>query len=276
MVFHIPEALTEEEQMLMAKYAKLKKKKKQVQALKIKPEPEKPLLPKRPKDAKDAKEVARKLIKSGNINLPKNDTQNEVKFKRPNFSQERKKAQNMETTSYHPYSSTSEEETASKSPLPGIEKTEQPNGNRSISFLYQQITQEKEPVEPKKHSPQQKDKPKSGFTVYVSGKSITEDFLKKHFSEYGTIVNVSMEIEKGRGFITFSKTEATSQAISEMHGKLIEGIQLTVSLARKQPQIEPINDASSSAVWSTLATSQSQKGNHKDKRELVVYDDVFA
>ena len=78
--------------------------------MKIKPEIEKPLLPKRPKDAKDAKEVARKLIKSGNINLPKNETQNEVKFKRPNFSQERKKAQNMEPASYHPYSSTSEEE----------------------------------------------------------------------------------------------------------------------------------------------------------------------
>lgn len=62
----------------------------------------------------------------------------------------------------------------------------------------------------------------------------------------------------------------------KMHGKLIGGIQLTVSLARKQPQIEPINDASSSAAWSTLATSQSQKGNHKDKRELVVYDDVFS
>ena len=139
-----------------------------------------------------------------------------MKFKRPNFSQERKKAQNMETTSYHPYSSTSEEENASKSPLPGIEKAEQPNGNRSISFLYQQIVQEKEPTETKKPSPQQKDKPKSGFTVYVSGKAITEDFLKKHFSEYGTIVNVSMEIEKGRGFITFSKTEATSHAITEV------------------------------------------------------------
>ena len=61
-----------------------------------------------------------------------------------------------------------------------------------------------------------------------------------------------------------------------MHGKTISGIQLTVSLARKQPCIEPINDASSSAVWSTLATSQSQKVNHNDKRELVVYDDVFA
>jgi len=123
----------------------------------------------------------------------------------------------METTSYHPYSSASDqEENASKSPLPGIDKTEPPNGNRSISFLYQQIVAEKEPTEPKKISPQQKDKPKSGFTVYVSGKAITEDFLKKHFSEYGTIVNVSMEIEKGRGFITFSKTEATSHAITEV------------------------------------------------------------
>ena len=189
-----------------------------MQALKLKPEPEKPLLfSKRPKDAKDAKEVARKLIKSGNINLPKNDTQNEVKFKRPNFSQDRKKAQTIETTNYHPYSGTSEsEENASKSPLPGIEKTEPPNGNRSISFLYQQIVQEKEPTETKKQSPQQKDKPKTGFTVYVSGKGISEDFLKKHFSEYGTIVNVSMEIEKGRGFITFSKTEATSHAITEV------------------------------------------------------------
>lgn len=195
-----------------------------MQALKIKPEPEKPLLPKRQKDAKDAKEVARKLIKSGNINLPKNDIQNEVKFKRPNFSQERKKAQNIEATSYHPYSSTSEEENPSKSPLPGHDNNKnEGNGNRSISFLYQQIVQDnKEPEGSKKQTTQQqqqqqKDKPKSGFTVYVSGKSITEDFLKKHFSEFGQIVNVSMEIEKGRGFITFSKTEATSQAITEVY-----------------------------------------------------------
>lgn len=60
-----------------------------------------------------------------------------------------------------------------------------------------------------------------------------------------------------------------------MHGKMINGIQLTVSLARNQPEIEPINNASSSAEWSMLATSQSQKGNHKDKRELVSYDDVI-
>lgn len=56
----------------------------------------------------------------------------------------------------------------------------------------------------------------------MSGKSITEDFLKKHFSDFGSIVNVSMEIEKGRGFVTFSKTEATDRAIVEVIGFLYD------------------------------------------------------
>lgn len=37
-----------------------------------------------------------------------------------------------------------------------------------------------------------------------------------------------------------------------MDGSMVSGIQLTVSLARRQPQIEPINDATSSSTWSTL------------------------
>ena len=59
-------------------------------------------------------------------------------------------------------------------------------------------------------------------------------------------------------------------------GSVVQGIELKVSLARRQPVIEPINDASSSATWSTIAASHSQKGSHKDKRELVAYDeDMF-
>lgn len=78
-----------------------------------------------------------------------------------------------------------------------------------------------------------------------------------------------------------------------MHGSMVSGIQLKVSLARRQPQIEPINDATSSSTWSTLgsiknffysfyclfffvsAASHSQKGNHRDKRDLVSYEDMF-
>lgn len=37
-----------------------------------------------------------------------------------------------------------------------------------------------------------------------------------------------------------------------MDGSIVSGIQLKVTLARRQPVINPINDATSSAVWTTL------------------------
>lgn len=37
-----------------------------------------------------------------------------------------------------------------------------------------------------------------------------------------------------------------------MDGCMVSGTPLKVSLARRQPQIEPINDATSSAAWATL------------------------
>lgn len=87
--------------------------------------------------------------------------------------------------------------------------------------MYQQFEKEKEVGGGVVEKKPLKEKPKTGYTIYVSGKTITEDFLKKHFSEFGTIVNVSMEIEKGRGFVTFSKTEATDRAIAEASWRLV-------------------------------------------------------
>lgn len=186
-----------------------------MQALKTKPEPEKPLIPKRPKDARDAREIAKKLIKSGNINIQKQESQ--VQFKRPK-GQERKKLLNDPPT-YHPFSTPSvdDESPGLKSPTI-IDKGEKIDSSiRPIPALYQ--TFEKEGSEKKSNFPV-KEKPKTGFTIFVSGKSITEDFLKKHFNEFGQIVNVSMEIEKNRGFVTFSKTEATERAIAEVRRRL--------------------------------------------------------
>jgi hypothetical protein len=37
-----------------------------------------------------------------------------------------------------------------------------------------------------------------------------------------------------------------------MHGSMVSGVQLKVSLARRQPVIQPINDAASAATWSTI------------------------
>lgn len=99
------------------------------------------------------------------------------------------------------------------------------------------------------------EKQRTGNTICVSGNNVTEDFLRNQFSLFGKIVSVSMEIEKGRGFITFIKTESAERAINDMHSKTVSGISLQVQLARRQPQIEPINHASSSVVWSTLGMS---------------------
>lgn len=63
---------------------------------------------------------------------------------------------------------------------------------------------------------------------------------------------VAIVLNCSRGFVTFDKVEAAERAISEMDGSMVSGIQLKVSLARRQPQIEPINDATSSSTWSTL------------------------
>lgn len=98
------------------------------------------------------------------------------------------------------------------------------------------------------------EKQRTGNTVCVSGNNVTEEFLRSQFATFGKIVSVSMEIEKGRGFITFVKTESAERAINDMHSKTVSGISLQVQLARRQPQIEPINHASSSVVWSTLGT----------------------
>merc|ERR1719347_665055 len=119
-------------------------------------------------------------------------------------------------------------------------------------------------------------KPRIGHTVYVYGYGISEEMLRNTFLQYGQIVNISMEVEKNCGFITYDKVESTERAIAEVNGSLVGGVQLKVSLARRQPVIDPINDASSSSTWSTIAASHSQKGSHRDKREMVTYEeDLF-
>ncbi|XP_058066823.1 negative elongation factor E isoform X1 [Anopheles bellator] len=301
---HFPSNQTEEELMLQAKYAKLRKKKKALQALKApKQEPEKNLLPKRPTDARDAREVARKLLKSGAIQaIQKPQPKQESSFKRPK-GQEKKRSQSelgSSTSQYQSFGSSAEYDnpgavsataaspssvreapppTASSAAV-DLRPTSPVEPNRAQN-LYQQFANEREKdeqsTEKSKSADGAKEKPRSGNTVYVSGNKVTEDFLKKHFSDYGEILNISMEIEKGRGFITFATTECADKAIAELHSKTVGGIQLQVQLARRQPQINPINDAGSSAVWSALATNRSQKGKHKDNRELVCYDhdDIF-
>lgn len=279
---HFPSNLTEEELMLQAKYQKLKKKRKAVQDLKApKPEPEKPIIPKRPAEARDAREVAKKLIKSGAINpISKPQKSSEQAFKRPR-GLERKLISDKTLSNYQPFSATQLENGDPESPENRPPRIK--NKNLYESFVTQREREERglPPTPgggtppPTSDKPRKEEKPRHGNTIYVSGYQISEEYLRKHFSSIGTIVNVSMEVEKNRGFITFDKAENAEHAITEFNGGMVSGIQLNVSYARRQPQIDPINDATSSKAWSTLAASNSQKGNHRDKRGLVTYSEDF-
>jgi len=279
---HFPSNLTEEELMLQAKYQKLKKKKKALQALKApKSEPEKTPTLKRPAEARDAREVAKKLLKSGAIQaIPKPCEKTETAgFKRSRGLERKLSSSDRAPSGFQPFS-------AAQGGMPSDDhSTREVTAKPKVPNLYenfvssrdsdpeQRSTSPSKESSPLPSSPAKPERPKVGHTVYVFGYSVTEEILKKAFQPFGNIVNISMEIEKNCGFVTFDKTGSADRAIAEMNGSMASGIQFKVSLARRQPVIEPINDASSSATWSTIAARNSQKGSYKDKRDLVTYEE---
>lgn len=267
---HFPSNLTEEELMLQAKYNKLKRKKKALQDLKSpKQEVERiPQAPKRPTEARDAREVAKKLIKSGIITAPKTPKRPEQTFKRSRGLERKLNSTEKIISSYQPFSATQEEEE--------IEAVKPRVKDLYNSFVGAQDTGDRNVGDIQSPTIKQEVKPRAGNTIFVCGYKITEDYLTKHFQSFGNIVNISMEVEKNRGFITFEKAEAAERAISEMDGSMVSSIQLKVSLARRQPIIEPVSDTMSSSMWSPIAANYSQKSAHKDRRDLKVYEeDLF-
>lgn len=252
------------------------------------------MLPKRPADARDAREVARKLIKSGAIQAIQRPItkQDQTSFKRPKGQERKRNYPDPAATPYQPFSSSHTDVPGDPAPEQepsrvqnlyqqfASERDREERGivvdkpkvfdqaAKSVASTSSLKSDDVTNIAAASTSPNSSgsgsapsgkpEKPRSGHTIYVSGTRVTEEFLRKQFAIFGKIVNVSMEIEKGRGFITFGKSEHAETAIAEMHGKACAGIQLQVQLARRQPQIEPINDASSSAVWSTLGKYYTQ------------------
>lgn len=284
MVLHFPSKLTYEEEQLQAKYAKLRRKKKQLQDVtKPKQEPEHNKIKKHTK-AEDAKEVAKKLLKSGAIKAIKKSLEKEKAkdeksiggFKRSKGLERKLNGMDRAMSSYQPFSATHGPgggfDTGGEDFEPEIpeamQKTKQKN-------LYDNFVKKRDQEE-RKEAGEKPEKPRVGHTLYVYGYGITEELLRGSLAQYGQIVNISMEVEKNCGFVTYDKVESSERAIAEVNGSLVGGVQLKVSLARRQPVIDPINDATSSSTWSTIAASHSQKGSHRDKREMVTYeDDLF-
>lgn len=58
------------------------------------------------------------------------------------------------------------------------------------------------------------------------------------------------------GFLTFDKVENAEKAIGALNDTKVEGVELQVSYSRRQPKVEPINDASTSSAWSTIGEAR--------------------
>lgn len=305
MVFlHFPTKLTEEELMLQAKYAKLRKKKKQLAAHQNpskSSESEKSIMSsnlnrKGDIEAKDSKEVAKKLIKTRAIvNIKKSVAERARAEKSTGF----KRSQGLERkltgmtdnarAGYQPFTGSSggfDTGGEDMNPEPVEPPPAKKHKNLYDSFVTARDREERGLAAvgdlpgsiglSSNSRISNPDRPRHGNTVYVYGYHITEEILQTAFTPMGKIVNISMEVEKHCGFITFDKPESAERAIVELNGTSLDGVDLKVTMARRQPVIDPINDSSSSTTWATIAASHSQKGGHKDKRNLVAYDeDVF-
>ena len=86
--------------------------------------------------------------------------------------------------------------------------------------------------------------------LYVGGLAYatTEDSVREHFSQAGTVTSVAIIMDKmtgrskGFGFVEMSSEEEAQKAIEMFHGKEFEGRSLTVNEARPMEARPPRRD----------------------------------
>ncbi|XP_025114244.1 negative elongation factor E-like [Pomacea canaliculata] len=230
-----PSTLTEEEETLKQKYAKLRKKRKALQALKTaKPESLQKNAEQSAKrsaeSAEEATEQAKKLVQSGAIKVGSGSREKKG-FKRSK-NLEKKLRETDKSVGFLPFDSShsgeEDEKTESIKPkMKGLYESFTPAGSSDYDG------------ESRRSGPSRRDRepPAKGHTVFVHGHGVTEDIIRKHFSNFGNIVNVSIEREKNNAFVTFEKMESADQAIANANGSMMSDILLRVSMAIRQANI---------------------------------------
>lgn len=277
---HLPSQLTEEEEILQQKYVKLKKKKKALtisRAPKLEKQESSSDSLKRPvdEDAAVATEQAKKLLQSGVIKLS-SEKKEQSTFKR---SKRLKDNDNKSAVNFHPFSHGDGTDGNNRLEITGTRP--KPKFNLYDNFVSATSTKAEETRESlgnQKGEASVLSQAKRGHTIYVNGAGLSEEILKKACASFGTIVNISSEFEKNCGFVTFEKSESADEAIERLNGSMVSNVHLKVSLARRQPNIDAPSSDQSKSSWSSIAASSSQKGSHRDSRDLIIYgeeDDIF-
>lgn len=262
----------------------------------------------------DAKEVAKKLLKSGAIPAIKPPEKEKQGFKR-SISLQRKKMEQAEKPKYQPFSAVQKWDSDLDG---GSVSSDAIGGHRGSSGMANVAPHEKEAFAREATFREKKrdgkahyinrDIPNVGNTVYVHGIGLNEQSLRTAFTAFGNILNVIVEYNRNCSFITFETIDEANRAIDKMNGTQLNGAQLRVTLARKQPALlkaatspgssstgttsEPVSGTparesspppptpstptTKANDWSTIAASNDSGSKpNKDKRALIAYDDIY-
>ncbi|XP_053908060.1 negative elongation factor E [Cuculus canorus] len=308
----LPPGLTEEEEALQKRFAKLRKKKKALLALKKQQSSggatnqggiKRSLSEQPPRDTASATEAAKQLVKSGAISAIKAETKNSG-FKRSRTLEGKlKDPEKGPTPTFQPFQrSISADDDSQESRRPqrkslyesfvsASERLREPEGGgRAAGDAPERggggrLDWEPDP-EPEERSrdrdgafrrsdsfPERRP-PRKGNTLYVYGAELSPELLRTAFAPFGAIIDLSMDAPRNCAFVTYEKMESADQAIAELNGAVVQDVQLRVSIARKQPLLEA---ATGKSLWGSLAVKNSAKGSHRDKRSQVVYnEDLFG
>ncbi|KAM6993470.1 LOW QUALITY PROTEIN: negative elongation factor E [Passerculus sandwichensis] len=278
----LPPGLSEEEEALQKRFAKLRKKKKALLALKKQQSSgggsaqggiKRSMSDQPPLDTATATEQAKLLVKSGAISAIKAENKNSG-FKRSRTLEGKlKDPEKGPTPTFQPFQrSVSADDDSQESRRPqrkslyesfvsASERLREPEGGRGGS--------------PRRSDFPERRPPRKGNTLYVHGAELSPELLRGSPSAPSApSIDLSMDTPRNCAFVTFEKMESADQAMAELNGAVVQDVQLKVSIARKQPLLDA---ATGKSLWGSLAVKNSAKGSHRDKRTQVVYnEDLFG
>uniref|UniRef100_A0A8C3NGS6 Negative elongation factor E n=1 Tax=Geospiza parvula TaxID=87175 RepID=A0A8C3NGS6_GEOPR len=303
----LPPGLSEEEEALQKRFAKLRKKKKALLALKKQQSSgggsaqggiKRSMSDQPPLDTATATEQAKLLVKSGAISAIKAENKNSG-FKRSRTLEGKlKDPEKGPTPTFQPFQrSVSADDDSQESRRPqrkslyesfvsASERLREPEGGARGEPPERGERLDWDP-EPEAEERRERDgafrrsdsfperrPPRKGNTLYVRGAELSPELLRGAFGPFGAIIDLSMDTPRNCAFVTFEKMESADQAMAELNGAVVQDVQLKVSIARKQPLLDA---ATGKSLWGSLAVKNSAKGSHRDKRSQVVYnEDLFG
>ncbi|XP_050163629.1 negative elongation factor E [Myiozetetes cayanensis] len=304
----LPPGLTEEEEALQKRFAKLRKKKKALLALKKQQSSagtsaqggiKRSMSDQPPVDTATATEQAKLLVKSGAISAIKAENKNSG-FKRSRTLEGKlKDLEKGPTPTFQPFQrSVSADDDSQESRRPqrkslyesfvsATDRLREPEGGargdppergeRRLDWEPEpepEERRERDGAFRRSDSFPERRPPRKGNTLYVHGAELSPELLRAAFGPFGAIIDLSMDAPRNCAFVTYEKMESADQAIAELNGAVVQDVQLKVSIARKQPLLDA---ATGKSLWGSLAVKNSAKGSHRDKRSQVVYnEDLFG